>query len=774
MATRPSDAGESWTAWTGRRKAGASVAGSSRNASEAVYSLVRGFEDASMAGGDLSLIVRYAGNNFAQFAQQVGYVAREAKSAGTSLLSTLGAALKGPGGIIAGVSILITLLPTMISWLRREKEGHEEAAEAAKKHREAVDDLISSLRTATGAKAAQSIVEAQTLADEADRRVDEIEGRLDFLRQRLLDARPGDVAAGYDSAADERRDRMREIGELTREYNAAVRESTRLQTEAASTLARNNENLETNLYLLQRERDQLVEQGKDASHVTRQIEALRERMDRLAGTNGSASRVAAQAASDAREVATAYGEAADEMAKLKERLRDLRSDPAALEGAREELEILRRQVEAEEDAANAVARINALRTMAESGLADELATLEAETAEVERQARVLREIYRLRALMARGEMDRVEGRGKDTSQRGQYADARAQRAQNAAELEELQGRISGDLIDVPSIDLQIHAVEDSFTQAVVRMSAGFQRFAQSIPQEFSWAAADVGSIFGSLASIVGSQIDAAGEEGIETQRALFEKQKSLRKAGIVADTAAGVANALATGGPFPLNLLSAAAVLAQGVAAYKAVDAERLPGTSSASRIGGGLAASTGRPTWPPGSPSATAELGRLGARSGQAIAPVVNNSFTPQIVVESDVYLDGQKLTRGIDGIRAGNVRRRGPHGPVTMEPPRLLIGIDPGTTTGLATVTRTGDVVAVESYAPLQAVRHIEALAREGSLVGAYVEDARGLPIYARHGRANRGQRDRIARGVGAVDLLTGPVPRPPGDALCARPMR
>lgn len=85
------------------------------------------------------------------------------------------------------------------------------------------------------------------------------------------------------------------------------------------------------------------------------------------------------------------------------------------------------------------------------------------------------------------------------------------------------------------------------------------------------------------------------------------------------------------------------------------------------------------------------------------------------------------------------------------------FLLGIDPGTTTGLATVTTAGGVVSVESYGPLEAVRQIEALHAEGRLVGAYVEDARDLPLYARHGRANRGQRDRIARGVGGVDLLT-----------------
>ncbi len=86
------------------------------------------------------------------------------------------------------------------------------------------------------------------------------------------------------------------------------------------------------------------------------------------------------------------------------------------------------------------------------------------------------------------------------------------------------------------------------------------------------------------------------------------------------------------------------------------------------------------------------------------------------------------------------------------------LILGIDPGTTTGLAAVcAETGAVVGVDSAAPLDAVRRLDALARDGLLAGAYLEDARALPIYARHAGANRGQRDRIARGVGHVDGLT-----------------
>ena len=88
----------------------------------------------------------------------------------------------------------------------------------------------------------------------------------------------------------------------------------------------------------------------------------------------------------------------------------------------------------------------------------------------------------------------------------------------------------------------------------------------------------------------------------------------------------------------------------------------------------------------------------------------------------------------------------------------PRVVVGIDPGAETGLATIdAETGAVLAVSSAGPLETIRQLEALAQEGVLAGAYLEDSRDLPIYARHGGKNRGQRDRVARSVGRVDGLT-----------------
>lgn len=92
------------------------------------------------------------------------------------------------------------------------------------------------------------------------------------------------------------------------------------------------------------------------------------------------------------------------------------------------------------------------------------------------------------------------------------------------------------------------------------------------------------------------------------------------------------------------------------------------------------------------------------------------------------------------------------------TSSIPCVIVGIDPGARSGVAAIdARTGDVVGVGSAGPLEVVSRLKALAAEGRLAGAYIEDARGLPIYARHGGKNRGERDRVARSVGRVDGLT-----------------
>lgn len=94
----------------------------------------------------------------------------------------------------------------------------------------------------------------------------------------------------------------------------------------------------------------------------------------------------------------------------------------------------------------------------------------------------------------------------------------------------------------------------------------------------------------------------------------------------------------------------------------------------------------------------------------------------------------------------------------------PAFVLGVDPGAATGLAGYDPDADaLVFVGSADPLDALRYVGRWARArtagGSpvLLGAYVEDARGLPIFDRNRHAERGERDRIARSVGRIDLLT-----------------
>ena len=88
----------------------------------------------------------------------------------------------------------------------------------------------------------------------------------------------------------------------------------------------------------------------------------------------------------------------------------------------------------------------------------------------------------------------------------------------------------------------------------------------------------------------------------------------------------------------------------------------------------------------------------------------------------------------------------------------PPFVLGLDPGVSTGLAGYDPESDRLAfVASASPLAVLRQLARWARAGLLLGAYVEDSRSLPIYARNRHANRGERDRIARSVGRVDALT-----------------
>lgn len=82
------------------------------------------------------------------------------------------------------------------------------------------------------------------------------------------------------------------------------------------------------------------------------------------------------------------------------------------------------------------------------------------------------------------------------------------------------------------------------------------------------------------------------------------------------------------------------------------------------------------------------------------------------------------------------------------------LLLGIDPGGATehtGLAFL-QSGKGLDLHRLDFLDAVALITE--RAGEVAVAVIEDARALPLYARHRKAPREARDRIARSVGQVD--------------------
>lgn len=83
----------------------------------------------------------------------------------------------------------------------------------------------------------------------------------------------------------------------------------------------------------------------------------------------------------------------------------------------------------------------------------------------------------------------------------------------------------------------------------------------------------------------------------------------------------------------------------------------------------------------------------------------------------------------------------------------PRLLLGIDPGTHTGLALfdvdegrLTRCGSLPFWEAA---EAVTELSA-----EIAAVVLEDARRIGIYAKHSQLHGARRDRAARSVGMID--------------------
>ncbi|MEM1094951.1 MAG: hypothetical protein AAGJ10_10140 [Bacteroidota bacterium] len=88
----------------------------------------------------------------------------------------------------------------------------------------------------------------------------------------------------------------------------------------------------------------------------------------------------------------------------------------------------------------------------------------------------------------------------------------------------------------------------------------------------------------------------------------------------------------------------------------------------------------------------------------------------------------------------------------------PHLLLGIDPGTNIGLAVLdTRTDKLLVCTSGDFFRTLAVIKAQYPPHKVADVIVEDARSLPLYARHRHTSRAARDRVARNVGSVDMVT-----------------
>lgn len=121
------------------------VARQGRNASEAVISLARGLEDASYANGNFAQIVRFSGNNVAQFVTQIGYAKAEAAAAGMTVRQSLVASLAGPAGLLLALAAVQVALPIVTGMLA--EAGGEAAVTADEMSRAAQEAINLALET---------------------------------------------------------------------------------------------------------------------------------------------------------------------------------------------------------------------------------------------------------------------------------------------------------------------------------------------------------------------------------------------------------------------------------------------------------------------------------------------------------------------------------------------------------------------------------------------------------------------------------------------------
>lgn len=391
--------------------------------------------------------------------------------------------------------------------------------------------------------------------------------------------------------------------------------------------------------------------GFDAAELAEASGLAKEGFEAASTAAASTADSASKAATEAKATATAYEEAAKALKEMRERLAYLDANSARMERVKADLETERLRLEAAEGHVDAVARLVALRRLVASGEMASVARMRVQTEELERQAEVLGEIYRAQAAMAMGRMDRVEGRGVDTeSGPGESADALARRLSRERRAgmdgplsDPLRARLTRDLVDAEDVEPDLAALEMRFSETWTRLADGFGDFARSIPEQLSWALGDAGSIFGSFAAVLDAKMAALGEGQEARERELLEKKKKLALVQAVVGTAAGIADALRTGGPFPFNLAAAAAVAAQGYAQVATIRAQRVPGggSSSGSTAGSGAGKTQGS--------AAGLSLGYYPGSGRDSRPQVVNVNVPPSQTVVEVIGKPTQHLIREI-----------------------------------------------------------------------------------------------------------------------------
>lgn len=164
-----------------------------------------------------------------------------------------------------------------------------------------------------------------------------------------------------------------------------------------------------------------------------------------------------------------------------------------------------------------------------------------------------------------------------------------------------------------------------------------------------------------------ASLDAIEQEGYKRETELLKKRKKLATIQAVISTAAGVANALQTGGPFPFNLAAAAAVAAAGAAQIAAIQAQSVaPVTTGARSSDTSAASAASGASGSSGPVTSGLYLGGSGVASGlgsrQPPPAVSVTAQAGEVVNNLRIYLDGRDITRSVKVVSERRDRLGGP----------------------------------------------------------------------------------------------------------------